>query len=328
MPGFPRPSFPYAIDVARERRALRDHRTERGIPDRDGEHVLLASWNVANLGAPDQVREPECFELIAEIIGGFDLVAMQEIRDDTGPLRAILKLLPEGWRMVFSEAGGNDERFGFLWDSRVVSLGELIGKVTFAPHELPWAGGRDFRGFSRTPYIGTFHRGELALELVNVHSFFGEPRSSADMARRLAETRAIGWWCERRSEDPDSYTRDIMAMGDFNTPSEDDSELAEQMLGDLRRRGLHTPTYRRDGDETMLETVLGTAVRSENHYDQLLFFPPHTGADLVATGVFDFDAVVFHDLWESNGETDFDAFTAWAISDHRPLWAQLRAPDG
>lgn len=37
------------------------------------------------------------------------------------------------------------------------------------------------------------------------------------MARRIAETRAVGCWCEERSEDPDSYTKNILAMGDFKT---------------------------------------------------------------------------------------------------------------
>jgi hypothetical protein len=43
-------------------------------------------------------------------------------------------------------------------------------------------------------------------------------------------------------------------------------------------------------------------------------------------GVFDFDAVIFHDLWEKRTGTEFNDYTIWAISDHRPLWAQLKAP--
>jgi endonuclease/exonuclease/phosphatase family metal-dependent hydrolase len=329
VPGFGKPkTFDYAVDVPRERRALRAQKKTRGIPARDDEHLLLATWNIANLGAPDQVREPDCFELLAEIVGWFDLVAIQEIRDNVRDgIRQVHALLPDSWRLLFSEDDGNHERMGFLWDSDVVRSGELAGKAVVEPKRLKSAGGKDFLGFSRTPYIGTFHRDDLALLIVSVHSIFGEARNEVDMRRRLAETKAIGWWCKEESKSPHAYTPDILAVGDFNTPSEDDLELAEAMLAELRRQGLWTPRYvKADGEETVLETQVGSAVRSENHYDQLLFFPKDTEADIANRGVFDFDATIFRDLWESRGRKDFNDYTIWAISDHRPLWAQFRLP--
>ncbi len=325
MAGFKRPDFPYSIDVAREVDALRAHKQFRGIPKRDEDHLLLATWNIANLGATEQLREPECFELLAEVIGYFDLVAVQEVRDNVTAARRLLAELPDSWRLIFSEAGGNDERFGFFWDSEAVELGQLVGKMAIEARQLERAGGQGFTGFSRTPYLATFHKGPVRLELASVHSIFGDKEKDPfAMMRRLAETKAIGWWCEERSKDPDSYTKDIIALGDFNTPSEDDAEFAAEMLDELRARGLHALRYKADGTDRVLETQLGTAVRSENHYDHLLFFPRHTDSDLEQIGVFDFDDVVFHDLWTDRGRTDFHNFTIWALSDHRPLWAQLR----
>jgi hypothetical protein len=329
MPGFGKPKgFRYAIDVDRERQALRERKEMREIPARDDDHLLLATWNIANLGAPDQVREQECFELLAEMVGWFDLVAIQEIRDNVEDgIRRVKALLPDSWRLLFSEDDGNFERMGFLWDSDVVETGELTGKAVVEPNKLRTAGGTYFRGFSRTPYVGTFHRGDLALMIVSVHSIFGKERDVADMRRRLAETKAIGWWCEKESESAHRYTPDILAVGDFNTPSEDDAKFAEKMLAELRARGLWTPRYtKEDGEETVLETQLGSAVRSENHYDQLLFFPDATQADIADQGVFDFDGAVFSDLWEKRGRKDFNDFTIWALSDHRPLWAQFELP--
>jgi hypothetical protein len=326
MPGFGKPRFAYEIDVARERAALRKHKKVREIPKRDRDHLLLATWNIANLGATDQKRDPECFELLAEIVGWFDLVAVQEVRDNTAAVRELLDLLPNSWQMIFSEAGGNDERFAFLWDTKVVDLGQLIGKMVIEPRKLRTAGGAGFTGFSRTPYLATFHRGQLAVELGSVHSIFGKASAPDTVERRVAETKAIAWWCEERSKDPDSYTRDILALGDFNVPTDDDSAFAHRMLDALRRKGLQTPTYVEDGDETVIETQLGSAVRSKNQYDHMFFFPKHTASDLVDCGVFDFDAVVFPDLWEARGRTDFHRYAIWAISDHRPLWMQLKAP--
>jgi endonuclease/exonuclease/phosphatase family metal-dependent hydrolase len=316
------------IDVVAERKALRTQKKLRAIPARDDEHLLLATWNIANLGAADQVREPACFDLLAEVVGWFDLVAVQEVRDNVRDgIRQVHARLPGSWRVLFSEDDGNNERMGFLWDSNVVQLGDLVGKAVIEPNKLRSAGGPDFRGFSRTPYVASFHSGGLVLAIVSVHSIFGKENNRADMLRRLAETRAIGWWCAQESTSRHRYTTDILALGDFNTPSEDDLDLAEAMLAELRRHGLWTPRYRRaDGEEAVLETQLGSAVRSENHYDQLLFFPEHTESDIVSRGVFDFDANVFHDLWEARGRNDFNSYTIWAISDHRPLWARLKFP--
>jgi hypothetical protein len=69
VPGFPKPTnFDYTIQVEKERNALRERREFRQIPERQEGHLLLATWNVANLGAKEQPREPEWFELIAKVV--------------------------------------------------------------------------------------------------------------------------------------------------------------------------------------------------------------------------------------------------------------------
>lgn len=73
-------------------------------------HPELANFDV-------QEREPVHLDLIAEIVGWFDLVALQEIRDDLSGLRALRERLPSDWALLFSEASGNDERQAFLYDA-------------------------------------------------------------------------------------------------------------------------------------------------------------------------------------------------------------------
>lgn len=142
--------------------------------------------------------------------------------------------------------------------------------------------------------------------------FFGGS-DRKNIKRRAAETRAIAWWCDRRSEDPHAYTRDILALGDFNLPR---AEAGDPIYDELTRRGLRLPDH---------ETKIGTTIASDSVYDQVAYVPEHTGSDLTGRDeVFDFDAVVFRGLWASRGERDFDAYTRWAISDHRPLWVELR----
>ena len=310
MPEFSKPTeFSFAPNLEPELEALRRHGETRGVPTAHQDRLLLATWNLANFEVQD--REPVHLDLIAEIIGWFDLVALQEIRDDLSGSRALRERLRGNWAMLFSEASGNDERQAFVFDAQKARLGEKVGKLTVPPARLEDAGGEVFKGFDRTPYLASFQAGRLTLLLANVHSFFGGS-DKENIQRRAAETRAIAWWCDKRSEDPHAYTRDILALGDFNLPR---AEAGDPIYDELTRRGLRLPDY---------ETKIGTTIASDSVYDQVAYVPEHTGSDLTGRGgVFDFDAVAFRHLWETRGERDFDAYTRWAISDHRPLWIEL-----
>lgn len=86
-------------------------------------------------------------DLIAEIVGWFDLVALQEIRDDLSGLRTLRERLSGDWALLFSEASGNDERQAFLFDARKVRVGEKVGKLTGPPGALRGRRRRTVRGF-------------------------------------------------------------------------------------------------------------------------------------------------------------------------------------
>ena len=69
MPPFPRPKFEYEYDLGRELTALRKYRQQkpgRQIPTKSNEALLLATWNVANLGVEDPLDSD--YALIAEMI--------------------------------------------------------------------------------------------------------------------------------------------------------------------------------------------------------------------------------------------------------------------
>src|SRR5262245_54419140 len=75
MPSFPKPSFTFDYDADAERAALRhwrDNEPGRAIPAKDADRLLLATWNIANLGAQD--RGPNDYALLSEVISWFDLV--------------------------------------------------------------------------------------------------------------------------------------------------------------------------------------------------------------------------------------------------------------
>src|SRR3970282_1080042 len=79
MPSFPKPSFEFnyqtAVEISRLR-AYRDHEPGRQIPAKADNRLLIATWNIANLGA--QERRDKDYRVLAEIISWFDMVAVQE----------------------------------------------------------------------------------------------------------------------------------------------------------------------------------------------------------------------------------------------------------
>lgn len=82
MPVFPKPKFTFDYDVANETSGLRKHKKTRQIPKRQTGKLLIATWNIANLGA--QHRRDQDLSLLAEVISWFDIVAVQECRENFG----------------------------------------------------------------------------------------------------------------------------------------------------------------------------------------------------------------------------------------------------
>ena len=316
MPPFPEPAFDYTYEPAVEIAALRDWRKNkpgRQIPAHRPNRLLVATWNVANLGL--QKRSDADHALIAEILRWFDLVAVQETNDDLTGLRAVLSQLPKKYRTVFSDAAGNNERMAFVYDATKLTVGNEIGEVAPAPAEyrhirLPGIV-QKFNGFDRNPYVATFTIGEFTVSLVNVHLYFGSD-STRSMNRRRLETYAVARWADLRRRSRHAVTTDVVALGDFNLPK---AVPGDPVFEALTSRGLHLPPH---------STQIGSSIATESHYDQVAFFPGETGREFVKSGVFDFDGAVFADLWQSRSRADFEAYVRYHLSDHRPLWAQFR----
>jgi hypothetical protein len=100
-----------------------------------GSRLLLATWNIANLGVHQ--RRDRDHRLLAEMIGWFDLVAIQEVNDDLAGLRAVVAHLPNDYHVVFSDAAGNNERLAFVFDTRKVTLLEKVGEIAIPPRRSP-----------------------------------------------------------------------------------------------------------------------------------------------------------------------------------------------
>jgi endonuclease/exonuclease/phosphatase family metal-dependent hydrolase len=317
VPPFPKPKFDYAYELGVQLKALRRYRdTEPGrqIPAKAAGRILIATWNIANLGV--QARQDSDYALMAEMIGWFDVVTIQEVNDDLAGILAIKTHLPKRYGLLFSDASGNLERQAFFYDTQKVTMLEEVGRLSLPPNQLRHiklpGTTTPFRGFDRGPYLATFQVGAFRFMLVSVHLFYGSERP-ADLERRTLETFAVAWWADRRRRDPRTYVTNIVPLGDFNLPK---AELGDKIFEALRSRGLTIPRH---------TSQIGSAIATDNHYDQIAFFPGATQDHFTgAMNVFDFDGALFRDLWEGYTKSQFLAYIRFHISDHRPLWAEFR----
>jgi len=317
MPPFPKPRFPYDYDAAAEVAALRAHKQTRGIPQKRTGKLLVLTWNIANFG--QQERTDKDLALISEIMSWFDVIAVQECKENFGHLFEALHKLGNTYRALCSDASGNDERLAFLFDASKIEPLEEIGEIAFPVSQyknIKLKGNKaKFTGFDRTPYLASFRTGRTSIVFVNVHLFFGSDTKSADIARRALETFAVARWADGRKHSSFSFTRELAAMGDFNMPMADHGDPIFDALTTL---GLEVPEH---------STQIASSIMSDAHYDQIAFFPGTTKQCFTGQkGVFDYDQVVFKDLYkDGKGKnlTNFKTYCRYHISDHRPMWSEL-----
>lgn len=321
MPAFPKPRTSYDYDLKAQLKALRDYakqegKEDRAIPPAGRNRLRLATWNIANLGV--QQRREKDYQLIAEIISWFDVIAIQETNNDLSGLSGIMAQLPKRYRAIFSDPGGNRERYAVIFDGEKATLLDEIGRITVPPKDLASVKLPDvkqkFEGFDRNPYLVSLRVGKLEFVIADVHLYFGK-EDAKSIERRCLEAYAIGRWADLRRRDKNAYTPNVIALGDFNLPVRDESDPIYRAL---TSKGLHLPPHS--------TKVGGSNLNDDAQYDQMAVFPGPMEEAIERSGVFDFDGALFRDLWgESKKEQSrFRSYVKYYLSDHRPLWASLK----
>lgn len=311
MPAFPKPRFTHNFNVQKVIEDLQDHKVKRSIPAKNADSLLIATWNIANLGL--QKRWNDHYLILTEILEWFDIIAIQEVTDNLEGLRQLEDLLPSYYNLLFSDKGGNNERAAYLFDSRKIKAGEKISEIAIPPNQqryikLPGVNA-DFRGFDRNPYLASFEFRNFIFILINLHIFFGSEKEE-DINRRSLETYALARYADLRRKSKYAYTKNIICLGDFNLPKVDKNDPIYKAL---TSRGLTLPKH---------STKIYSNISNDKQYDQIAFFPG-LKSKISASGVFDFDGVIFPDLWQKS-PANFRAYLRYYLSDHRPMWMQLK----
>lgn len=239
---------------------------EQGIPAKTVErNLLLATWNIREFGGSKYERCPDCYYFIAEIVNHFDLVAIQEVREDMGALRQVMKILGNWWKYMVTDVtlgqAGNHERLAYLYDSRKVQFDGLSGQIVLPPTKK-----RPVRQLARAPFICGFRAGWTRFEICTAHIYYGtsknedptrvkEIASLADLLATRAKKKTTKKGEDRRQAQPPN----LILLGDFNIF---DSKNSKSMKT-LQDNGFRVP-----------EQISGAHTNrlKNKNYDQIAFY--------------------------------------------------------
>ncbi len=306
----------------------------RGLPQKIlDRNLVIGTWNLRAFGelTPKWRVEPKSDDTpkrdfhallcIERIISRFDVVAIQEVKDNLRALRYLVKALGRHWGLILTDvtggSAGNQERLAFLFDTRKVNLSGLACELVVPPERI--AAGSIREGalaaqFARTPYAVSFRAGGKTFILVTLHIIYGKAAKE-----RTPELRAIAEWLSEWAKDVNGWDQNVIALGDFNIDRMGDP-LYRAFTSD--GHGLKTPS----GLERVPRTIFKREGETAKHYDQIAWFTgageePALSMRCRASGYVDFLGLVLADLNLTNEEL------SWRISDHYPLWAEFSLQD-
>lgn len=325
--------------TARRMLKLKDKLSEQ-IPQKDPNKTLIATWNIRAFDSDDYgKRSIEALYYIAQIIERFDIIAVQEVKEELNGLeRLMTRLGRDHWKYIVSDVTdgkpGNRERMAFIYDTRSVRFDSMVGEVVIPPEEVKQ--GQKIIEYKprdqlfRSPYMCAFQVGWTKLIMCTVHILYGQDK--ADNEHRTKEIKMVADFLAKRSKERNDYSN-LILLGDFNIYSPKDTTMkAMTDAGFIIDESL----------QTLPPTNIGKKAR---HYDQIAFRPK---GDLFQStgkaGVFNFFDVVYMDEDEQEyipemGESyttkkDGDPranpglyyrnhWRTHQMSDHLPMWVQL-----
>ncbi len=133
-----------AEEWTRIRKALDKDPTAYGLPKPTYGSIVIASFNIRKLGKLRKPgsrgtdgRDEPTMRFLADVCRFFDVVAVQEVMNDTTGIRKLHELLGDSYGLILSDVvgtfpgeRGNEERLAFLYNRNVVRRGEMVTEVS------------------------------------------------------------------------------------------------------------------------------------------------------------------------------------------------------
>lgn len=286
-------------------------------------NLVIATWNIRCFGnltkkwvaesKDSPKRDYQSIWCIAEIIKRFDVIAIQEVRNNLRALRYLLKILGPHWSVIMTDvtkgSDGNFERLAFVFDTRKVQLSGLACELVIPPEwKKTIDDGAFVRQFARTPYAVAFRSRKETFILATLHVIWGEK------TERKEELLNIAKWLAEWSEEICNWGHNLIALGDFNTDRKDD-KLYQAFVS----TGLIVPEELTKVPRTLSADPQNPNMKS--YFDQIAWFvdqnKPFLSMEYLNSGYFDFKGIALKERNYSNTSL------SWRISDHFPLWAEF-----
>jgi endonuclease/exonuclease/phosphatase family metal-dependent hydrolase len=294
------------------------------LPARTTDTVLIGTWNIRDFAgltaawqtgshdSPKRNLTDVC--AIAEIVSRFDVVAIQEVRSDLTALRTLMRRLGPDWGFLVTDvtAGqrGNDERLTYVFDRRALRPSGLVGELVIDEARFGDAATPLRHQFARTPYLVSFASldASIAFTLMTLHIDYGKKR-----ADRTPEIITFANRLKDDAADPDEFSRNLIALGDFNIDRWDDPNGQAFVSA-----GLTPPQELLDQPRSIFDDAT-----TRHYFDQIAWFTSGDREELTLhytkrAGRVEWTKYILTDL--SN------TAKSWRISDHYPLWAQFARP--
>lgn len=117
------------------RKSLSSHLMEQGSIHDRARSVRICTWNLREFGGNKHSgRDYEPLYYIAEILSHFDIVALQEVREDLKQFNDLLRILGPDWDYLASDvtegSSGNGERMVFVFNQRKAYFQHIAGELT------------------------------------------------------------------------------------------------------------------------------------------------------------------------------------------------------
>ena len=307
--------------VEAERQALAADLDQNVPPRRIDLNLLVGTWNIRGFGdvtkkwdsgsGDSPKRDYRSLINIAEIIRRFDVVAVQEVKDNIRGLRYVLKLLGPEWGFILTDITvgqeGNEERMAFLFDTRRIKPSGLACELVVPPEWLNRIEPDTLKTqFARTPYAVSFISGGQTVILVTLHVTWGE--TSAD---RIPELKGIAEWMAEWARREKSWGHNFIVLGDFNIDRKEDPAYHA-----FSSTGLKPPAELDSVPRTIFQKP-----EEKHFYDQIAWFTAGASVPVLELGYegraggYDFRPVVFSGMENVS--------LSWHMSDHFPLWAEF-----
>lgn len=243
--------------------------------------------------------------------------------------------LPKGSKLYFPD--GFDVQVGATNGSIDLDASETPQFAKEIMIDLPANGlaGNNLQ-FARTPSVVSFQSGWLKLMLCTVHIYYGQGKKG--MARRNEEIKKLTKFLSKRaqSEKDSDANNFFIVLGDFNIVGKN-----HVTWDSLHSSGFKVP-------QALADIPLGSNVARDKNYDQIAFWETeesnpdaNTFLDTGNAGIFDFYKHVFRlgdddpDQEDENlyaplvpGNTTYKDWRTYQISDHLPMWIELRIDFG